>query len=170
MTAATVIQLADRAPKATSSSPSGGAVLSFASAVETEARRAVALVRFATDRRDGWDAEAAQRKAAAAEAQTSATRMLRRMGTGELHAAMARRAFLMGLASADVSKERRRATLDLHAAERAAGAALSRLPRPDARRIYAAAFPGLTPQRVGTVVSALLREHKAALRHTREAV
>lgn len=76
----------------------------------------------------------------------------------------------MALTVSRASRDRTQAVLTLHTAQRAAGSALARLPRSAARRVYAVAFPGLTPQRIGMAVSALLREHAVALRFSREAL
>lgn len=76
----------------------------------------------------------------------------------------------MTMGCAISNRGRTQAVMDLHAAQRAAGAALVRLPRQEARRAYDAAFPGLSPQRVGMAVSALIRDHAVALRFAVEAL
>ena len=151
-------------------SKNGASVLPLGQLAELQARHAINLLLAAQNRVEEWNAHRARRRAEADAAKAAARRMVGLTGAGDLSTALHSRAFRMGLACSRDSLDRIRAVQDLHAAQRTAGAALARLTRCEARRIYGDAFPGLTTQRVGTAVSALLRDHRAALRFAREAL
>ncbi len=149
-------------------SKDGASILPLGQLAELQARQAINLLLAAQNRVEGWNAHLARRRAEAGAAKSAARRMTGLTGAGDLSTALHSRAFKMGLACSRESLDRIRAVQDLHAAQRAAGAALAQLTRCEARRVYGNAFPDLTPQRVGTAVSALLRDHRAVLRFARE--
>lgn len=151
-------------------SKDGASVLPLGQLAERQARHAINLLLAAQNRVEDWSAHLAHQRAEANAAKSAARRMVGLTGAGDVSTAPHSRAFKMSLACSRESLDRTRAVQDLHAAQRAAGAALTRLTRCEARRVYGDAFPDLTPQRVGTAVSALLRDHRAALRFAREAL
>lgn len=158
-------------PQTTRQLPEDSAtVVPFGDIAVVHARRSLDLLRGAQDRVAAWDAEVSSMRCGAVQAKTAARRVFAANGPGAFGDALDRRAFTMALTCSRASRDRTQAVLDLHAAQRAAGCALARLPRSEARRVYAVAFPGLSPQRIGTAVSALLRGHAAALRFSREAL
>ncbi|WAC60788.1 hypothetical protein [Brevundimonas sp. SL130] len=159
------------APQATPKLPEGIAmVVPFVGIATAQARRALDHLRASQERVAAWDAQLSPLRAATTQAKAAARRVVASVGPGAFGDALDRRAFAMALTCGSSSRDRAQAVLDLHAAQRAAGAALARLPRQEARRVYDAAFPGLSPQRVGIAVSALLRDHAVALRFAVEAL
>lgn len=145
-------------------------VLSLADGRHARARLALASLRDATALKAAWDDHAAAHRERAKRASIAAADATRRVGAGEWTTALQRRATVLALESARVAGERREVVSRYGEVCRAAGAALAETPRPEARRLYAEAFPGLTPQRVGMAVSVLVRDHRAARRFAREAV
>ena len=151
-------------------SESSATVVPFDDIATAQARRSLDLLRASQDRVAAWDAELSQLRAAASQSKASARRVVASAGPGAFGDALHRRAFGLTLTCSSTSLDRTQAVLALHAARRTAGSALARLPRPEARRVYGASFPGLTPQRIGMAVSALLRDNAVALRFSREAL
>lgn len=149
---------------------SSATVVPFDDIATAQARRSLDLLRASQDRVAAWDAQLSPLRATASQAKAAAHRVLASTGPGAFSDALGRRAFGMALTCSSASLDRTQAVLALHAARRTAGSALARLPRSEARRVYGATFPGLTPQRIGMAVSALLRDHAVALRFSREAL
>lgn len=139
-------------------------VVDLGAVVACRAHDAVVALRLARERVEALDLHVADLRREVEAGKAVARRTAALTDYGELSRAMRGRVHRARLVAVRASLDRWQTGLALHDLRVTAGAALDRMDRAEARRVYSESFPGLSPQRTGAAVAALVRDHRASRR------
>lgn len=139
-------------------------VVDLGAIVACRAHDAVVALRLARERVETLDRHVADLRREVEAGKAVARRTAALTDCGELSRAMRGRVHRARLVAVRAGLDRWQASLAMDDLRVIAGAALDRMHRGEARRVYCEAFPGLSPQRTGAAVAALVRNHRASRR------